>query len=36
MIRFLLGAFLVAHGLVTALIWVGPAKADAPFRATHS
>jgi hypothetical protein len=22
--------------LVTALIWVSPAKADAPFRATHS
>jgi hypothetical protein len=36
MIRFLLGAFMVTHGLVTAFIWVSPAKADAPFRATHS
>jgi len=26
----------VAHGLLTAFIWVTPAKADAPFRATHS
>jgi hypothetical protein len=36
MIRFLLGAFMVTHGLVTASIWLSPAKADAPFRATHS
>src|SRR4029450_3983756 len=36
MIRVLLGAFIVAHGLLTAFIWVSPAKADAPFRATHS
>ena len=36
MIRFLLGAFIVAHGLLTAFIWAGPPKADAPFRATHS
>ena len=36
MIRFLLGAFMVTHGLVTAFIWVSPAKADAPFRANHS
>jgi hypothetical protein len=36
MIRALLGAFIVAHGLLTAFIWVGPASADAPFRATHS
>jgi hypothetical protein len=35
-IRVLLGAFIVAHGLLTAFIWVSPAKADAPFRATHS
>jgi hypothetical protein len=35
-IRVLLGAFIVAHGLVTALIWVSPARADAPFRATRS
>jgi predicted exporter len=36
MIRVLLGTFIVAHGLLTAFIWVTPAKADAPFRATHS
>jgi hypothetical protein len=35
-LRVLLGAFIVAHGLVTALIWVMPATADAPFRANHS
>jgi hypothetical protein len=35
-IRFLLGTFIVAHGLLTAIIWVSPAKPDAPFRATHS
>jgi hypothetical protein len=36
MIRAVLGAFIVAHGLLTAFIWVSPAQADAPFRATHS
>jgi predicted exporter len=36
MIRVLLGAFIVAHGLLTAFIWVDPAKANAPFRASHS
>jgi hypothetical protein len=36
MIRVLLGAFIVAHGLLTALIWLTPPKPDAPFRATHS
>jgi membrane protein YdbS with pleckstrin-like domain len=36
MLRVLLGAFIVAHGLLTAFIWVSPPKADAPFRATHS
>jgi hypothetical protein len=35
-IRILLGAFIVAHGLLTAFIWASPPKADAPFRATHS
>jgi hypothetical protein len=35
-IRVLLGTFIVAHGLLTAFIWVSPAKADAPFQATHS
>jgi hypothetical protein len=36
MMRFLLGGFVVAHGLVTAAMWVTPAKAGEPFRATHS
>jgi hypothetical protein len=36
MLRVLLGAFIVAHGLLTAFIWLSPAKADAPFRATRS
>src|SRR6266540_1713089 len=36
MMRWLAGAFIVAHGLVTAGIWSAPAKADAPFQATHS
>jgi hypothetical protein len=36
MIRVLLGTFIVAHGLLTAFIWVTPTKADAPFRATRS
>jgi hypothetical protein len=35
-IRILLGAFIVAHGLLTAFIWVSPPGADAPFRATRS
>jgi hypothetical protein len=35
-IRILLGAFIVAHGLLTAFIWVSPPNADAPFRAAHS
>ena len=34
--RWIAGAFIVAHGLVTAGIWSAPAKADAPFQATHS
>jgi predicted exporter len=36
MIRILLGAFIVAHGLLTAFIWVSPPNQDAPFRVTHS
>jgi len=36
MVRFLLGGFVVAHGLVTAMIWAAPAKEDAPFRVSHS
>jgi hypothetical protein len=36
MMRFLLGGFVIAHGLVTAVIWVTPAKVGEPFRATHS
>jgi hypothetical protein len=36
MTRWVAGAFIVAHGLVTAGIWSVPAKDDAPFQATHS
>jgi hypothetical protein len=36
MIRILLGTFIVAHGLLTAVIWAMPANAEAPFQATHS
>ncbi len=36
MIQFVLGVFMVAHGLLTAFIWVSPADGNAPFRATHS
>jgi hypothetical protein len=36
MLRVLLGAFIVAHGLLTALIWASSPKAESPFRATHS
>ena len=36
MIRVLLGTFIVAHGLLTAFIWVSPADGNAPFRASHS
>jgi hypothetical protein len=36
MMRWIAGAFIVAHGLVTAGIWSAPAKADAPFQAAHS
>jgi hypothetical protein len=34
--RILLGAFIVAHGLLTAFIWVSSPNADAPFRAGRS
>ena len=36
MIRILVGGFVIAHGLVTAAIWMMPAKEGEPFRATHS
>jgi hypothetical protein len=36
MVRVLAGGFVVAHGLVTAAIWMSPAKGGEPFRATHS
>jgi hypothetical protein len=36
MMRWFVGVLIVAHGLVTAAIWSAPAKADAPFQATHS
>lgn len=36
MVRILLGAFVIAHGLVTAAMWASPARAGEPSRATHS
>jgi hypothetical protein len=36
MARLMLGAFVVAHGLVTAAMWATPAKSGEPFRASHS
>jgi hypothetical protein len=36
MIRILLGGLVIAHGLVTAAIWVSPARDGEPFRATRS
>ena len=36
MVRVLVGGFVVAHGLVTAAIWMSPAKEGEPFRATQS
>jgi hypothetical protein len=34
--RIMLGAFVVAHGLVTGVVWAVPLPADAPFDAGHS
>ena len=36
MLRWIVGGLIIAHGLVTAMIWSAPAKSDAPFQATHS
>jgi hypothetical protein len=36
MLRAVVGGFIVAHGLVTAAMWLTPARAGEPFRATHS
>jgi hypothetical protein len=36
MTRWVVGAFVIAHGLVTAMMWSTPAKEGEPFRATHS
>jgi hypothetical protein len=36
MMRWIAGAFIVAHGLVTAMIWSAPPNGDAPFQASHS
>src|SRR5919201_6534038 len=36
MLRVVVGGFIVAHGLVTGAMWLTPAKAGEPFRATHS
>lgn len=34
--RIALGVLVIAHGAVTALIWLIPAGKDAPFDAAHS
>ena len=34
--KWLIGLFLVAHGLVHLAVWTMPQKADAPFDARHS
>lgn len=36
MLRVLLGGFVVAHGLVTAVMWAAPSGSDAPFDVGHS
>jgi hypothetical protein len=36
MLRMILGAVVIAHGLITAAIWTAPARKDAPFDASHS
>lgn len=36
MLRILLGGLIIAHGLVTAVMWASPAREGEPFRATHS
>jgi hypothetical protein len=36
MVRFALGGFVIAHGLVTAALWAAPRKPDSPFDSTHS
>lgn len=34
--RWLIGVFLVVHGLVHVAIWLTPASSDAPFDVRHS
>jgi hypothetical protein len=36
MFRLVMGAFIIAHGLVTAAIWSAPATDAAPFNPAHS
>lgn len=36
MLRMILGAVLIAHGLITVAIWAVPPSKDAPFDAAHS
>jgi hypothetical protein len=36
MVKVLVGAFMIAHGVVTGLIWATPKTGDAPFDASHS
>jgi hypothetical protein len=35
-VELVLGSFVVAHGLVTAGIWLAPGNDDAPFDPAHS
>jgi hypothetical protein len=36
MVKVLFGAFMIAHGVVTGLIWATPKTDDTPFDASHS
>lgn len=36
MIRWLVGLFFIAHGLVLAAVWLVPPKGDAPFNSSRS
>ena len=36
MLQWIVGALIVADGAVTAMMWLVPAKADAPFNVAHS
>lgn len=36
MLRLVMGGFVLAHGVVTAAIWVAPKAPDTPFEPAHS